>query len=426
MEQLAERLQAVRLAWLTRDFSGIAYDTSKHPRDSHGRYIGGDHGMQSIAHRHEVANLKTWLAEQKAFAKTLPTVAAQRAHLKGLTYQDAKGQRAITAHIKQLLATADTHAGQLTKSDVTKLAATVYALQHYHVDPEMQQHFLSTIKTYNAAQTDPVTKVATNDAGLFQSFNAVSSADAQFITSHALFLAPKGSQWLDQGPRYVLRLAVADKKVVKGILGRQFTNDDVQKLFPGTQIVGQLVRVSTSRTPKQLPTLEVKLGAKPGDAYVLKFSITREGNAVTAYIDWATNTLESPAYAGRVIIRAMQHFQSMGVTRINALAFGEYDQFGTMNGYYTWPRLGFDGPIPIDTRSEARARFPGVKSVGDIMTKPGGAAWWKQNGSEFHATFDFTPGSYSMQVFDRLSQAIVNRVHLAQLRRRLLVLQEVG
>ncbi len=78
-----------------------------------------------------------------------------------------------------------------------------------------------------------------------------------------------------------------------------------------------------------------------------------------------------------------------------------------MNGYYTWPRLGYDQSIrkpngqPYYDLQEAVERFPEAKSVQDILSTPEGREWWKANGQELTDTrFDLTPGSRSMQILD--------------------------
>ncbi len=91
-----------------------------------------------------------------------------------------------------------------------------------------------------------------------------------------------------------------------------------------------------------------------------------------------------------------------------------------MNGFYTWPRLGFDQSIEgllknFDDRnkyfhtpenhrllSDPRNHFgQDVKKVSDIMKTSAGRAWWKRFGCWLvHAEFDLADGSYSMQTFD--------------------------
>jgi hypothetical protein len=76
-----------------------------------------------------------------------------------------------------------------------------------------------------------------------------------------------------------------------------------------------------------------------------------------------------------------------------------------MNGYYTWPRFGFDQPIDALESGRVKRmvaeRYPDAKTVLDVFSTPGGAEWWKENGTEMHqAKFDMTPGSRSRRVFE--------------------------
>lgn len=86
-----------------------------------------------------------------------------------------------------------------------------------------------------------------------------------------------------------------------------------------------------------------------------------------------------------------------------------------MNGYFTWPRFGYDQDIDDfkqDEQAKIRERFPEAKSVLDIMATAEGREWWggKKNpdGTRIPGTanginlllakFDLTPGSRSMKV----------------------------
>lgn len=78
---------------------------------------------------------------------------------------------------------------------------------------------------------------------------------------------------------------------------------------------------------------------------------------------------------------------------------------GGMNGYYTWPRLGYDGEM----MSHAKAKLPpelkdgmgDSKSVLKLFSLPGGPEWWKENGHSFSATFDLSPGSPNIKALRR-------------------------
>lgn len=81
---------------------------------------------------------------------------------------------------------------------------------------------------------------------------------------------------------------------------------------------------------------------------------------------------------------------------------------GGMNGYYTWPRLGYDGPIPDHAKTRLSKDFKGAASysrISDLMKKPDLRAWWKANGTSFDADFDLTPNSQSRKVLSNYARA---------------------
>ncbi len=82
----------------------------------------------------------------------------------------------------------------------------------------------------------------------------------------------------------------------------------------------------------------------------------------------------------------------------------------SMNGYYTWPRFGFDqtfaelakqdGGAHRDLVKKIREEFPGTDSVLDLMETKKGRDWWKANGVALKsARFNMTPGSQSMNLY---------------------------
>lgn len=75
-----------------------------------------------------------------------------------------------------------------------------------------------------------------------------------------------------------------------------------------------------------------------------------------------------------------------------------------MNGYYTWPRLGYDQPIALLHESTGRAAkkaFPDADTILDIMATPEGRDWWKANGSDLkHARFYLNPNSRSIKILE--------------------------
>lgn len=88
------------------------------------------------------------------------------------------------------------------------------------------------------------------------------------------------------------------------------------------------------------------------------------------------------------------------------------------NGYYTWPRLGYDQPLEgkgvhesdKETYDAAKERFPGAKTVLDVMQTEEGRQWWKDNGTDMLAArFDLSEGSRSLKIHQAYMEAKKSR-----------------
>ena len=78
----------------------------------------------------------------------------------------------------------------------------------------------------------------------------------------------------------------------------------------------------------------------------------------------------------------------------------------TFNGYYTWPRLGYDQDLEVLEMqreralvAELRRRFPGASSLLDVMASKEGRDFWRERGVDLlDARFDLTEGSRSRRI----------------------------
>ena len=98
-----------------------------------------------------------------------------------------------------------------------------------------------------------------------------------------------------------------------------------------------------------------------------------------------------------------------GISRIDTDAVGKYG--GSMNGYYTWPRFGYDAVLPDkhydNDLKQARIESligrkitsdgPPVK-LSDLMKTPDGREYWKMKGSSINCVFGLKEGSLSRRV----------------------------
>jgi SPP1 gp7 family putative phage head morphogenesis protein len=75
----------------------------------------------------------------------------------------------------------------------------------------------------------------------------------------------------------------------------------------------------------------------------------------------------------------------------------------TSNGYYTWPRLGYDTEVvAISKASPVRKKLDsmGVERVSDLMKTLEGRKWWKANGDTIDLRFDLKEGSLSRKALE--------------------------
>ena len=89
---------------------------------------------------------------------------------------------------------------------------------------------------------------------------------------------------------------------------------------------------------------------------------------------------------GRQVVGA----QRLGIKKIRTLAAGSYGE--SMNGYYTWPRLGYNAPLS-DFYQQALPPNLKSKDLHELFAKPGGPEWWLVSGAGIDVEFDLTPGS---------------------------------
>jgi hypothetical protein len=188
---------------------------------------------------------------------------------------------------------------------------------------------------------------------------------------------------------------------VKKVLGEHATMQDVASLAGAAH--GAVVTVSPGKGASSL-TVRVK-----HPDYVSKRTIYKDenGNLVLHNDEFFMKPGSTGKGLGAEVFgRQVEHAQRLGVSHIETLAGGP----PAMNGYYTWPRFGYDqhldslalmsGRYGDQKIRAAKEKFPGVESVSDIFLHHGGAEWWKTNGLAMpEATFDLKSGSRSLKVW---------------------------
>lgn len=100
-----------------------------------------------------------------------------------------------------------------------------------------------------------------------------------------------------------------------------------------------------------------------------------------------------------MFFRQVEALRKGGFVEIETLAAGDKSSTA-FNGYYTWPRLGYDGDLSGKVAQRLPPQFAGVTRISELMSSKEGRAWWKENGEWADVTFDLRPGSYSSRVLE--------------------------
>ncbi|WP_156173782.1 hypothetical protein [Cupriavidus basilensis] len=74
------------------------------------------------------------------------------------------------------------------------------------------------------------------------------------------------------------------------------------------------------------------------------------------------------------------------------------------NGYYTWPRLGYDAELEPGERARLPEPLQYATTVLDLMDSEEGRAWWYENGAGRLMEFDLKPDSRSWAILNRYMQ----------------------
>ncbi len=99
----------------------------------------------------------------------------------------------------------------------------------------------------------------------------------------------------------------------------------------------------------------------------------------------------------RILAKQVAQAKTFGIERIDTLAARN----STMNGYYTWPRYGFDGPLEEGHIYDLPEEFQWAEYVSDLMASEEGREYWREYGDSIRVSFDLAPDSYSMQVLQQ-------------------------
>ncbi|ALV05380.1 hypothetical protein DES44_3100 [Roseateles depolymerans] len=132
--------------------------------------------------------------------------------------------------------------------------------------------------------------------------------------------------------------------------------------------------------------------------------IKRDEEGFFLHYDSVLLAEDAPAGFGAVaFFRAAQAAKAMGLTRVVLDAVGgagykmgiEGGWWREYNGYYSWPRFGFDAEITPSTRERLKETSFDQTATRLLDLIEWSADWWKHHGAGGPMVFDLKPGSRS-------------------------------
>jgi GNAT superfamily N-acetyltransferase len=105
-------------------------------------------------------------------------------------------------------------------------------------------------------------------------------------------------------------------------------------------------------------------------------------------------SLQGKGIGSDVFSSQVENARAMGVSKINTVAGRGPGE----NGYYTWPRLGYDAKLAGKYRDKLPESLKGADKLSDLVKTPEGRAWWRDNGGRQKMQFDLAAGSLSGRV----------------------------
>lgn len=106
--------------------------------------------------------------------------------------------------------------------------------------------------------------------------------------------------------------------------------------------------------------------------------------------------LQGQGLGTSIFAKQVEGARVLGVSEIRTTAAKNKN----MNGYYTWPRVGYNADLPAKYARKLPDSLKDAKTFHDLYAKPGGRDWWKANGGTVDMHFDLKSGSASLRVFN--------------------------
>jgi len=216
------------------------------------------------------------------------------------------------------------------------------------------------------------------------------------------------SVWLYYGKEPdVAADAVAEKS--QQIYQRVLSDEEYLRLVDAR--TGDLVRIESGDFEQKRDTWiciklfrTIHINWQDGEVRVA-YGLSNKGNGpeLTLMKFEIPSIAQGKGLATRMFTAQVEAARIFGFDQIDAYA----DYKKGRNGYYTWPRLGFDKQLTPEEKKKLPDKFSYYSRLSELVDDPEGRTWWRNNGAklkfDMQVTFDTTPRSHSMQ---RLQEAL--------------------
>lgn len=214
-------------------------------------------------------------------------------------------------------------------------------------------------------------------------------------------------------------------QTMQNMFGRQLTRDELGGLVGAPE--GSYIEIFTTSSEDNLSfalrgpawdPMQRTLGEPEFDALRYLERDQATGDLVMHNASFLVRAdMQGGGLGARIFADEVDTLSKLDVKYIETHAVGAGPNTGLMpssftqgaNGYYTWPRFGYNGPLPQEARNfierailngEIPAEWGNFTTIRQVMEASGGPEWWKANGVPLHLRFDLSDGSYSRRTLE--------------------------
>lgn len=236
---------------------------------------------------------------------------------------------------------------------------------------------------------DPVWGAMSSEIGLNAAIQAAAGRDSALVAPHIPIQDALTKQHWGGPSNVTLR---------NPDLLKQFSEDNFGRAFSG-QDWADLVAAPTGSDVVVVPSLfnrnqvEIKT-THPDLIKRMDRTLSRDANGLLkVHNDYFIG--KAGAFKGfgvRAFGLQVNAMAKAGVRYMDTYAAGHYGH-PTFNGYYTWPRFGYNAPLSRSYITLLPANLRSARNLHELFSLPGGPEWWKEHGQSIDVEFDLSEGS---------------------------------